>query len=178
LTTGTGITPVSPVATTMAGPSTPPATSSALIGANDHEITVGDAPVQSSIAMPLGGPAVAATTAGAAANERVFLNVEGVRGLVGSGVLNVTIGAPNEPGVEPVVKTVVFFGLANATTTEGAHAGNGLSATVEVTDDLRRLEAAASVPLESLDIRVSRPEGISGPPITVERLSLYRQRIG
>ena len=77
---------------------TPPAAGlSALVGANDGALTVGDAPVRSRIALV----ARPATAVGAVGSERVYLNLEGVKGNKASGVLTVVLTAPGGNPAEP-----------------------------------------------------------------------------
>jgi tyrosinase len=177
LTSGTGIAPPSPDLAAMTGPPSSKAGASALIGANDRTLTVSDSPVRSEIALiPEPEEPGFASTADRA--ERIFLNVEGVRGNAASGVLNAVITAPGEDAHEGAEQTLVFFGLQKATITDGFHAGNGLSATVDVTEKVRALQAASGEPLEKLEVVLAQPTGASGEEITVDRVSLYRRRGG
>ena len=187
LTSGTGITPPAPApellaaeppSPDLAAMTNPPLSRrgvSALSGANDRALTVEDAPVRSEIALRQEPAELASADL---AQERVFLNVEGVRGNAASGVLTVVIIAPGEDAQEGAEETLVFFGLQKATITDGAHAGNGLSATVDVTAQVRALQEASGEPLEKLEVILSQPTGASGEAITVDRVSLYRRRGG
>jgi tyrosinase len=169
LSDGTGIVPSGSGGAAMLAAVSPAAASSALVGANDATLTVAGTPVLSRIAMA-SRPAVAMA---AVASERVYLNLEGVKGESASGVLTVALTAP---GADPAatapetVKTLVFFGLANATSAEGPHAGSGLSATVEITDIVRRLGAEGQP--NEIEAHVAQP-GSAMAPITVERISIY-----
>ena len=89
-------------------------------------------------------------------------------------MLNVAILAPQADGSKRAVavETMVFFGLASATSTEGQHAGSGLTATVEITDLVRELGLLDGAGLGELEVEVAQPEGATSP-ITVDRLSLY-----
>ncbi|MEO0427574.1 MAG: tyrosinase family protein [Pseudomonadota bacterium] len=173
---GTGIVPPPVVGgLEMMAARSPGRGSSALIGANESAVTVGRGQVRSRIAMTArpGAGGGALEGMGAGGGERVYLNLEGVRGESASGVLNVVLtkaGAdPAAEGAE-AVKTLVFFGLGNATSAEGPHGGSGLSATVEVTDIVRRLEATGAV--GEIEAHVAQPSG-DGPEITVDRITLY-----
>jgi tyrosinase len=121
-------------------------------------------------------PAEPAFATAAVEEERIFLNVEGVRGNAASGVLTAVITAPGKEAEEGTEQTLVFFGLQKATITDGFHAGNGLSATVDVTEKVHALQAASGEPLEKLEIVLSQPTGAAGEEITVDRVSLYRRR--
>ncbi|MCR9095066.1 MAG: tyrosinase family protein [bacterium] len=169
LTSGTGIAPPGPG---VAAVTRPGSTSTSLIAANDAAVTIERGPVRTEVTFAAApGPRVAA-----AGEERVFLNVEGVRGEAASGVLNVSIAAPGTG--ETVTETLVFFGLREASNTDGAHAGNGLSATIDVTEKVQALESAAGDSPGTLSVEISQPEEAAIRPITVDRVSLYRRRRG
>lgn len=188
LTDGTGIAPAAPSgAIAMAARSSlPPAGSgrSALVGASSEKLTVTNTPVRTSIKMaepraPGAGGAsrfAAARTASGTPAGRVYLNLEGIKGDAPSGVLNVIL---TEPGGDPATagpeatKTVALFGLANATSAGGPHGGSGLSATVEVTDIVDRLQSTSPTELEAY---VSQPEGAGDAEITVQRISIHTRQ--
>ncbi len=145
---------------------------SELVGASESSLTVQGTPVSSRISLLSG---VAAAASGDDSQFRIFLNAEGVRGERASGTLNVSILAPGEDGVDREVvatKTLVFFGLANATSTEGMHAGSGLTAAVDVTDIIRDLGVLTRADIDRLELELTQPDPL-GSAITVERLSLY-----
>jgi len=171
---GTGLPAPTPGVTMAAAPSATPGSSS-LVAANDASLSVAAAPVQSRLRFAPRGAhtGLAASTVRA---ERYYLNVEGVRGVAASGVLTARISAPGQADASlEATKTLVFFGLANASSTDGPHAGNGLSATVEITDITDRLLARTGGSLDGLDVQLSQPQG-SDVPITVERISIYSRR--
>lgn len=164
---GTGITPTVGIA--MATTPSGSGGSSTLIGTNDTTLKVTGTPVSTRVRM---AAAPAAAAAFAAAPERLFLNVEGVRGDTPSGVLTVRIAAPGVADAD-VTETMVFFGLGKASSTSGPHAGNGLSSTVEITDKIRDLQARAGAPVSELDVSLVQPEGTQSE-ISVDRISIYR----
>ncbi len=167
---GTGIPPAVPGGPAMVAATSSSAGPSTLIGANDESLVVADAPVRSRLAMSGSTPAV-----GAVGGRRVFLNVEGVKGKAASGVLNVILtapdGNPDDAGPD-ATKTLVFFGLANATSVEGPHGGSGLSQTVDITDIATRLMSDG--PLGELDAHLAQPAG-GGEELTVDRISIFVQ---
>jgi tyrosinase len=174
---GTGITPPSQGVSMASGSSRSPGPSS-LVAANDASLSVAAAPVQSRLTFAPRGSHTG-LAASVARTERYYLNVEGVKGAAASGVLTVRIflpGADENLPPREATKTLVFFGLANATTTDGPHAGNGLSATVEITDITKNLLDRAGGTLGTLDVQLSQPQG-SDTPISVDRISIYSRRI-
>lgn len=151
-----------------------------VIGANDEAVTVVDGPVATTVAFDPEQTGIAF----AGDEQRVLLNLENVRGSAPSGVLTISI-RPKQPGVAPaadvpptVVKSVALFGLEIASADDGPHAGGGISMAVDVTDLLKKLGQDAGAPLEELEVRLEQPGGPSKKPITVERVSLYRQAAG
>lgn len=166
---GTGIAPTVAGRPALVAAMSSSTGSTTLIGVNDEGLTVSGIPVRSRLAMTAPARALASAVGG---SRRVFLNVEGVKGAAASGVLNVILtapgGHPEDAGPE-ATKTLVFFGLANATSTEGPHGGSGLCQTVDITDVANRLMSDG--PLEELDAHLVQPEG--GGEITVDRISIY-----
>lgn len=164
---GTGITPTVGIAmtTTPSGGG-----SSTLIGANDAPLRVASTPVSTRVTMEATPVAAFAATA----PERLFLNVEGVRGETASGVLSVRISAADAPDTE-VTETLVFFGLGKASSTNGPHAGNGLSSTVDITGKIRAMQDQSGKTVTDLDISLVQPDGVQSD-ITVDRISIYRLR--
>lgn len=169
---GTGIVPPGGGGPTVASASVPGTGGKAqLLGTNATTLSVGVQPVASQVSLAEApGPRLAG-----AVEKRYYLNVEGVRGKGASGVLTVEVGSSDLPGTS-FSETLVFFGLANASNREGFHAGNGLSATVEITKQLRDLESEAGEPVTRLDLKVKQPEGASeASEITVDRISVYER---
>ncbi len=167
---GTGIPPTLPGGPAMVSTASPPPGRSKLVGANNQSLTVTTTTVSSRVAMSGALPTAVGAVGG---SQRVFLNVEGVRGTSPSGVVNVILTAPGASPADAdpdAVETLVFFGLANATSAHGPHGGNGLSQTVDITNTARRLLAYG--PVEALDVHLAQPEA-SGAEITVDRISIF-----
>lgn len=73
--------------------------------------------------------------------------------------------------------TVALFGLANASAGDGPHGGNGLGATIDITEVAQGLlDAGAS--LEQLHVAIEQPEADVGNEITVDRVSVVAQNAG
>ena len=167
---GTGIVPAPTGGLSMVANATPGAAPSRMIGVNDQGLTVTTDPVRTRLALTE-APSAAVGIVGS--RKRVFLNVEGVKGSVASGVLTVILTAPDSnPGDADAeaATTLVFFGLANATSTEGPHGGSGLSQIVDVTEIANKLADDGAV--EALDAHVMQPEGSEGE-LTVDRISIF-----
>jgi tyrosinase len=145
----------------------PPAT---LVGASSESVTVGTERTATTVAFA----PEEALPAGDPVEQRLFLNLENVRGAAPSGVLNVYV----EPvsGGEPILAdTVALFGLQKASASDAEHGGNGLSIAIDITDLARQLAAEGDADLDRLNVSIEQPEQNLGEPITVERVSVYRQ---
>ncbi|MGH1416043.1 MAG: tyrosinase family protein [Pelagimonas sp.] len=170
LSSGTGIAPTVGVA--MATASQPSGRASSLIGANAAPLSITDTEAVASLSFSPTPPPVALALA-AAPKERLYLNVEGVRGIGASGVVTVRVSAPASD--DAFSETIAFFGLGKATSTEGPHAGNGLSATIEITDKVRDMQGQDGATITELEVRLAQSGG-SSSEITVDRLSLFSLR--
>jgi tyrosinase len=150
-----------------------------LAGANARRVTVGAGPVRSRVAMDRGGGGLRAMAAAAApaGPVRTYLNLEQIKGKDPSGVLTVRLsraGAGDAAAAE-VVDTVALFGLAVASSTKGPHGGNGITITIDVTDQLRALGGAGGITPDKVDVHLEQPgvDGVTPGKITVDRISFY-----
>jgi tyrosinase len=183
LSTGTGTgSPAVAVAGQPPGSAMPASTPSAspptstLVGSNADAVTVGATPATTRVQLVPSATAMAA----AVTEERLFLNLENVRGAAPSGVLNISISSPSADtlpaGSAPRhVETVALFGLAKASASDGAHGGNGLSLAIDITDFAKSLANATQAALEQLDVRIEQPG--SATPLTVERVKVFKQPV-
>lgn len=149
---------------------------SALLGSNSAPLTVAAGPAATEIAIPATAATEFAAPPGLGPEPRLYLNLEGVRGAAAAGVLQVHLRLPGADGGLRLVDTVALFGLGKASSTEGVHAGNGLSLAIDITELAREVQSAAPGALERLSVELSQP-GTPETEITVERVSLYRQEM-
>ncbi|CAB5688998.1 Tyrosinase [Delftia tsuruhatensis] len=149
-----------------------------VLGSNAEKLTVGRTArlTTVSIADPgATGPALLQAGVAQAGPQRYFLHLEGIRGNAPSGVLKVSIGATGAAARH--ADTVALFGLANASAGDGPHGGNGLGATIDITEVAQGLlDAGAS--LEQLHVAIEQPEADVGNEITVDRVSVVAQNAG
>lgn len=148
----------------------------ALIAASDAPLTVGGGSATSSLTVERASRGLRsfALTEAAVPDRpafRVYLNAEGVRGTSASAVLTLSVAKAGGDG-PAFEKTLVFFGLANATEASGPHGGAGLTGTVEVTDEVHELGILAAADIATLEVTVEQP-GEANTPLTVDRISLY-----
>ena len=182
LTKGTGVTQgVAAAMRVSMGPSESQTVE--VIGANTEPVRVSSQPAETKVAVDL--PAANAAVSAMGATEpgeevsRLYLALESVRGNLPSGMLDVFVnlpeGAKPEEHAENHVGSVALFGLNVASKPDGPHGGNGLSYTIDITDQAERL-AAAGLGEGRLNVKLQTREGHSGDAaITVGRVSLLKR---
>jgi tyrosinase len=156
-----------------------------LLGANAAPLRLGPQPASTSVRVD--ASAVARTqrsfsTLALRANrepDRVFLNLENIKGANDAAVFYVYLAVPagEDPKDHPerLAGVVSLFGIGKATRVDGAHGGNGISQTFDVTDLVDRLHLDGDIG-KDVDIRIV-PRSLIGPDddIVIDRVSLYRQ---
>lgn len=115
-----------------------------------------------------------------AAPDRVFLNLENVRGTHDASVLNVYINLPEgaKPDEHPefLAGSVGLFGLRKASLQDGKHGGQGLNFVLEVTKIIDVLHLNNALDADSLHVRIVPHQAVPDQAqITVGRVSIYRQ---
>jgi tyrosinase len=135
-----------------------------------------DAAVQGRVAASL----QAAASASKPAPDRVFLNLENVRGLNDATAFSVYINVPDgdDPASHPELKagSVALFGVRKATMADAQHAGNGLTFVLEITDVIDRLHLAGALNANQLKVRlVPRQPVPDEAQISIGRISVFRQ---
>ena len=112
--------------------------------------------------------------------DRLFLNLENVRGTHDASVLSVYVNLPEgaSPADHPelLAGSVGLFGLRRASMEEGAHAGQGLNFVLDITRIVDALHLRDAFDVETLPVRIV-PHGPipEQAQITVGRVSIYRQ---
>ena len=141
-----------------------------LLASNDRSLKVGVTPVVTRLALP----ASAMSGVGPAARLRVRL--EGISGSAPSGVISVGVGVPaaaTQPAAAPrAAGSAILFGLAKASRQDGAHAGNGLTASVDITDIVRQLTRDMQKAPTDLEIQLAQPTGASYGDVDVAKVSI------
>jgi tyrosinase len=116
----------------------------------------------------------------AAPPDRVFLNLENVRGTRDAYVLNVYVNLPegSKPGDHPelLAGSVGLFGLRGASSADGKHAGEGLSFVLDITKIIDTLHLNNALDVDSLKVTIVPHHSVPDQAqITVGRVSIYRQ---
>lgn len=165
-----------------------------LVGASTDAVTIRGDEVSSHVQLDSGMrsrvvanlAAPAADLPGAAADtppvtpDRVFLNLENVRGPSDASIFQVYVGVPDgeSPADHPelLAGTIAPFGLRKASTPNEEHAGQGLNFVVEITDIVDHLHLSAAFDVERLPVRIVPAHPVPDEAaITVGRISIYRQ---
>jgi tyrosinase len=115
-----------------------------------------------------------------AAPDRVFLNLENVRGTHDASVLSVYINLPAgaKPGDHPelLAGSVGLFGLRGASFKDGKHGGQGLSFVLEITKIIDALHLSNALNVDSLQVTIVPHRAVpEQAQITIGRVSIYRQ---
>jgi tyrosinase len=120
--------------------------------------------------------------AGLVGEERVFLNLENVRGTAPSARLMIRIGAPSAGAAlaedSSYSVPVALFGLKQATASDGEHGGNGINVAVDITEIAGKLQEEAGASIDQLQVRIEQQAEGEVSPITVDRISIYKQPVG
>lgn len=112
--------------------------------------------------------------------DRVFLNLENVKGTDDSAVLQVYVEAPAsgkfDRSAARLAGTVALFGLRQASLVNGEHAGQGMTFVLEITNIVDSLYLENSLDVDSLQVRIAPIMPVpQNEQITIGRISIYRQ---
>ncbi|HEU0052534.1 MAG TPA: tyrosinase family protein, partial [Longimicrobium sp.] len=160
-----------------------------LVGANDQPLRVVgtdevrtpvrlDRPTAAKVATNLRAVAAAADAAPTVSPERVFLNLENVRGLADHTTFRVYVNVPEgaNPADYPdhLAGNIALFGVRAATAEAEEHGGAGLTFVLEITRIVNALHLDGS--LDTLDVRIVPTKPVpEEAQITIGRVSVYRQ---
>jgi tyrosinase len=114
--------------------------------------------------------------------DRVFLNLENVRGTHDASVLSVYINLPEgaKPGDHPelLAGSVGLFGLRSASFKDGKHAGQGLNFVLDITPIMDALHLKHTLDVDSLNVTIVPNRAVPDQKeITVGKISIYRQGV-
>ena len=158
-----------------------------LVGANDEAVPVRgtesrtrvhlDAPTRRRVAdsLALGGDAEAAGP-----RDRVFLNLENVRGQSDAAAFRVYVGVGDDEDAaerpERLAGSIAPFGVSQASDFDDEHAGEGLTFVLEITDIVDALQLESGFDVDDLPVRIVpvRPIGEKAE-LSIGRISVFRQ---
>jgi tyrosinase len=155
-----------------------------LVGASQGALAIKRSGARTTVTLDAGvRRKVSASLAGAsetAQPDRVFLNLENVRGTHDASVLSVYINLPEgaNPSEHPelLAGSVGLFGLRRASLADGRHGGQGLNFVLEITKIVDALHLDNALDVDSLQVRIVPHQPVpEQAEITVGRISIYRQ---
>jgi tyrosinase len=155
-----------------------------LVGANRGPIAIKGAETRTTVKLDQDVRGKVSASFGLASEsappDRIFLNLENVRGTQDASVLNVYINLPEgaNPNDHPehLAGSVGLFGLRRASSPDGRHGGQGLNFVLEITRIVDALHLENALDADSLHVRIVPYQPVPEQAnITVERISVYRQ---
>ncbi len=156
-----------------------------LLGASDQPIgLVGGESARVSVALnaAVQGRVSASLAAAKEATvpDRVFLNLENVRGLNDATIFKVYVGARGGEGEaappERLAGSIALFGVRKATQADGEHAGAGLTFVLEITQVIDELHLADALSAGRLDVRLEPMNPVpEAAKVSIGRISVFRQ---
>jgi tyrosinase len=166
------------------GVAMPPGQNVEMVGANQAPLPIRDTGARTTVSLqPEARQRLTESLASAeetAAPDRVFLNLENVRGARDAYVLSVFINLP--PGAKPadhpelLAGSVALFGLREASTTEGVHGGEGLNFVLDISKLVDTLHLQNALNTDSMEVTIVPHRRVpDAAQITVGRVSIYRQ---
>jgi tyrosinase len=157
-----------------------------LLGANTQSIRLSGAQARTSVTLDTAVQRKVSASLRAAAEEtpsvpdRVFLNLENVRGVSDATALNVYLNVPEgaNPANYPrnLAGSVALFGVRKASKVDDTHAGNGLTFVLEISDVVDRLHLTGALDAGQLHVSlVPRHPVPDEAQISIGRISVFRQ---
>jgi len=155
-----------------------------LVGANQGALPITGAGASTTVKLDTGVrqklSASLAKASETAPPDRVFLNLENVRGARDAYVLSVYINLPEgaKPSDHPelLAGSVGLFGLRSASLKDGKHGGEGLNFVLEITKIVDALHLRNALDADSLHVTIVPHQSVpEQAQITVGRISIYRQ---
>jgi len=155
-----------------------------LVGANQGSLSIQGAEAHTSVQLNAGVRRKVSASLTAAAEtappDRVFLNLENVRGVGDSTVFQVYVGLPAgaNPADHPenLAGSIALFGVRKASLADGEHAGQGLTSTLEITNIVDALHLNNALDVNALDVRIVPVNPVPADAgISIGRVSIFRQ---
>lgn len=155
-----------------------------LVGANADVVRVGNRPSATVVAMQPVLATAAVQSMGVATpgkeTSRLYLALESIKGSAPYATVDVYINLPIDSQPEEhqanVAGSLHLFGLNRASKPDGAHGGNGLGQTLDITDLADRLHRTGEFNAATIRVTLVPVEGSTdAAPITVERISVLKR---
>ncbi len=157
-----------------------------LLGANSQSIRLTGTEAKTSVALDatvrnkVTAALMSARAAAPTAPDRVFLNLENVRGVSDATAFNVYVNLPDgaDPAQYPdhLAGSVALFGVRKASAANGDHAGDGLTFVLEITHVIDALHLAGGFNADQLHVRLVPLNPVpEEAKISIGRISVFRQ---
>ena len=156
-----------------------------LLGANTESIRLSGTEARTSIALDPAARSRLSTNLNEAATrsaapDRVFLNLENVRGISDATAFNVYINVPEgeNPANHPdnLAGSVALFGVRKASAADDKHAGDGLTYVLDISGIVDRLHLSGAINTGQLHVLlVPRNPVATEAQISIGRISVFRQ---
>ncbi|TDR81934.1 hypothetical protein [Paludibacterium purpuratum] len=119
-------------------------------------------------------------TAASTGPDRIFLNLENVRGCMDAVAFNVYInlpqGEPPDRHPELLAGNVALFGVRKASLPQGEYSGNGVTYVLDVSHVIDTLHLAQSLTEANLHVSLVPIQPVPDEAkVSIGRISLYRQ---
>lgn len=144
------------------------------IGANQQSLRIsGSADVRAEVRLDAQARAKVQSSFAAAtadqAPDRIFLNLENVRGANDATMLNVYVN-------ERPAGTVSFFGVRRASKPDGEHGGQGRTLVLEITHIVDELQLQSGFGADQLEVRLEPVNPVpDAANVTIGSISIFRQ---
>lgn len=155
-----------------------------LVGASAGSLRIQGDKAQTSVQMDTGARKKVSNSLVTAAEtmvpDRVFLNLENVRGLVDSTAFYVYVGVPEgaNPADHPelLAGSLALFGVRKASLTDEEHAGQGLTFVLEITKIVDALHLTNKFDVDALAVHIVPLKPVpEKAQISIGRVSIFRQ---
>lgn len=143
-----------------------------LLGANEKALRITSSGAHAAVRLDSGVrrkvSASLMNAAEASIPDRVYLQLENVRGNIDAYKLTVTVNQQD-------AGTVGLFGLRKASQPDGEHGGEGLTLVLDITDIIDELHLNGALDTNALDVKIVPNQAVpDSADITVGRVSIYR----
>jgi tyrosinase len=154
-----------------------------LLGANTRSLRLSGTDARTSVKLDGAVQRKVSASRGAAAPgvpDRIFLNLENVRGVNDATAFSVYINVPDgeDPANYPnhLAGSLALFGVRKASRGDDKHAGDGLTLVIEITHIMETLHLAGVLNLNELQVRLVPQKPVpEAAQISIGRISIFRQ---
>jgi tyrosinase len=152
---------------------------SRLVGATDKPFEIADGVHRAIVPAHTARAVTAASAVAAGPPKRVFVQFEHLTSSEGAPPYDVYLGVPEDadPQSHPDkrIGRLPMFGLSEASSDEGPHAGSGLTYSIEITDLLARLRSVPGWDADRVAISLVPVHPSKGARVRVGRIGLYSE---